>query len=113
MNEFDVIGRIRELCVARSWSYYRLATDSGIPYSRLSTMLHKPYTPTVPSLTKICDGLGITLAQFFSDQDESAKLTKKQKECLSRWDKLDQHGQELALAYMDGLLDYQNTHHDK
>lgn len=81
MQEFDVVGRIQELCRSRSWTYYRLAKASGIPYSTLSTMLHKTNVPSVPSLMKICDGLGITLAQFFSDQDETAKLTADQKQC--------------------------------
>jgi len=103
MNEFDVMGRIKELCESRSWTYYRLAKESDMPYSSLSTMLHKTYVPTVPSLMKICDGFGITLAQFFSEEDETAKLTKKQKECLARWDTLDQRSQELALVYMEGL----------
>ena len=65
MQEFDVVARIQELCKSRSWTYYRLAKASGIPYSTLSTMLHKTNVPSVPSLMKICDGLGITLAQFF------------------------------------------------
>ena len=75
MAEFDVAARIQELCQSRSWTYYRLAKASGIPYSTLSTMIHKTNVPSIPSLTKICDGFGITLAQFFSDQDESVKLT--------------------------------------
>ena len=107
MLEFDVIGRIKELCASRSWTYYRLAKESDIPYSTLSTMLHKTNIPSVPSLMKLCDGLGITLAQFFSEEDESAKLTKKQKVCLARWDGLDAYSQELALVYMDGLIDRQ------
>ena len=56
MQEFDVVGRIQELCRSRSWTYYRLAKASGIPYSTLSTMLHKTNVPSVPSLMKICDG---------------------------------------------------------
>lgn len=103
MAEFDVIGRINELCKSRSWTYYRLAKEAGIPYSTLSTMLHKTFTPTVPSLMKLCDGFGITLAQFFDEGDETTLLTKKQKECLAQWDCLDAHGQELALVYMQGL----------
>ena len=103
MNEFDVMGRINELCHERSWSYYRLAKESGIPYSTLNTMLHKTYIPTIPSLIKICDGFGITLAQFFDLENEKAKLTKKQRACLNRWDLLDEQSKELTLAYMDGL----------
>lgn len=107
MNDFDVLGRVRQLCEARSWSYYRLAKASGIPYSTLNTMLHKSYVPTVPSLQKICDGFGITLAQFFSDKDEVSLLTKDQRECLEQWDGLDKRSKELALAYMQGLVDRQ------
>lgn len=109
MQEFDVVGRIQELCRSRSWTYYRLAKASGIPYSTLSTMLHKTNVPSVPSLMKICDGLGITLAQFFSDQDETAKLTTDQKQCLSIWNRLDSTGKELASAYMLGLADRQEA----
>lgn len=107
MNDFDVIDRIRSLCEARSWTYYRLAKESGIPYSTLSTMLHKTNVPSVPSLMKICEGLGITLAQFFSDQDETAKLTADQKDCLSLWNGLDARSKALASTYMQGLMDRQ------
>ena len=109
MNDFDVMGRIKELCKVRSWSYYRLAKESGIPYSTLNTMLRKTYVPTVPSLMKICDGFGITLAQFFTVESESAKLSKKEKACLNQWRKLDGQGQELAMAYMEGLEARQNN----
>ena len=109
MAEFDVIARINELCKARSWSYYRLAKESGIPYSTLNTMLHKTFTPTIPSLMKLCDGFGITLAQFFSDQDETVLLTQSQKKCLARWNRLDAHSQELALAYLEGLAARQES----
>lgn len=103
MNDFDVLERIHELCQARSWTYYRLAKESGIPYSTLNTMLHKSYVPTVPSLMKICDGFGITLAQFFSLDCENAKLTEDQRQCLASWNTLDSRSKELALAFMAGL----------
>ena len=44
-------------------------------YSTLNTMLHKTYVPTVPLLMKICNGFGITIAQFFTEEDETARLT--------------------------------------
>jgi hypothetical protein len=66
-------------------------------------MLHKAYVPTVPSLMKICDGFGISLAQFFTTDSETAKLTADQRTCLEHWSQLDKHSQELALAFMDGL----------
>lgn len=101
------MGRIKALCEARSWTYYRLAKESEIPYSSLNTMLHKTYIPSIPSLMKICNGFGITMAQFFSDQDETVKLTADQKGCLALWDTLDTTSKSLASAYMQGLSDRQ------
>lgn len=106
LQEFNVTERIKELCALRSWTYYRLAKESGIPYSTLNTMLRKTNAPTIPTLERICDGFGITLAQFFSVDSEVAKLLPDQRTCLSAWDSLDDSSKELALAYMHGLKDY-------
>lgn len=108
MDDMGVVARIDALCRARGWSYYRLAKASGIPYSTLNTMLHKSNVPSVPSLVKICDGLGVTLAQFFSDADETVLLTHEQKRCLRLWDRLSERNRELAEAYMTGLADCQD-----
>jgi len=104
---FDVIERIKALCKARGWTYYRLAKESGVPYSTLSTMLRKTNVPSVPSLSKLCDGFGITLAQFFSDKDEVSLLTEEQRLCLDLWNRLDEVSKPLATAYMQGLADRQ------
>ena len=66
-------------------------------------MLHKTNIPSLPSLMKICEGLDITLAQFFCAGDETAKLTADQKQCLVLWDQLDERSKELATAYMQAL----------
>lgn len=108
MQEFDVTGRIKELCNSRSWSYYKLAKASGIPYSTLNTMLHKTNAPSIPTIERICQGLGITLSQFFDSTDETAKLSKDQRQLLSVWDTLDQKSKSLALTYMQGLRDRQD-----
>lgn len=105
--DFDVTGRIKELCAVRGWTSYRLAKESQIQYATLSTMLRRTNVPSVPSLMKICDGFGITLAQFFSEEDETAKLTTGQKACLKLWDQLSDRNQELAAVYMKGLVDGQ------
>lgn len=107
MQEFNVTERIKELCSLRSWTYYRLAKESGIPYSTLNTMLHKTNSPSIPTVERICEGFGITLSQFFSSDSEIAKLLPDQRVCLSSWDVLDDSSKELAIAYMQGLKDRQ------
>ena len=70
MRDTDVIQHIQDLCKERNWSYYRLAKESDIPYSTLNNMISRTNIPTIPTLQKLCDGFGITLADFFLDQPE-------------------------------------------
>ncbi len=105
MMDFSTIDRIQRLCAQRDWSYYKLAKESGIPYSTLNTMMLKTNAPSITTLAKICNGFGITLAQFFDEGSEPEMLTDEQKECLRLWGMLDEIGKVKALAYMQGLHD--------
>lgn len=107
MQEFSAINRIKELCQVRSWTYYRLAKESGIAYSTLNSMLSKTTSPSIPTLERICDGFGITLSQFFSDHDDSVFLSSDTKSHLALWEQLDERSKELGTAYISGLLDLQ------
>lgn len=103
MNETEVITRIKQLCEEKNWSYYRLAKESGLTYSTLSTLLNKPNIPTIATILKICGGLGITLSQFFSESKNPIDLTAEQKECLNLFNSLNKNEQALALAYLKGI----------
>ena len=102
-EELNVLSRIMELCKERNYSYYELAKRSEIPYSTLNTLLLKGTNPSLPTLHRICDGLGITLQQFFSDGEAPATLTHQQEECLSLFSVLTKEEQAMAIAYMKGL----------
>lgn len=104
MNEdMDVLERIKDLCTERSYSYYELAKRSGIPYSTLNTLMLKGTQPSLPTLKRLCSGLGISLQQFFAGEGEVHTLTSEQKECLSLFSILTSEEQALAIAYMKGL----------
>ncbi len=62
-----VAMRILELCQQRSLAVNGLANLCGIPPSTIYSMLnHKSQNPGVVSLQKICDGLNISLREFFN-----------------------------------------------
>ena len=104
MQEKEIIERIKSLCAARSWSVYRLAKESGITYSTLCTMLHKANAPSFSTLTKICSGLHITLAEFFDPDSEISPLSEEEKDLLSCWNRLSGNYQIMVQKYMDFLL---------
>lgn len=58
--------RITELCDERNISINKLCTICGITQSTLSNITSaRSQNPTISTLKKICDGLEITLADFF------------------------------------------------
>lgn len=58
--------RIQELCAKRELTINALANLSGVPPTTIYSMLNeKSQNPGVVSLKKICDGLEITLREFF------------------------------------------------
>ena len=64
----DCLERIRTLLEERGWSVYRLAQEAGVPQSTLANLFLRNNMPTVPTLERICQALGITMAEFFSQQ---------------------------------------------
>ena len=64
----DILAKIDGYRKSREWTLYRLAKESGMQYSSLHSMFEKNTQPTIPTLTKLCKGLGITLSDFFSDK---------------------------------------------
>lgn len=61
-----VAQRILELCEERNMAVNALATISGVPPSTIYSMLNeKSKNPGVVSLKKICDGLDISIREFF------------------------------------------------
>lgn len=107
MQEQDIIPRIQALCMKRSWTFYRLAKESGIPYSTLCTMLHKANAPSIPTLIRICNGFGITLAEFFDTGSEVTYYTPEQKELMDQWALLNRENQSAVQKYIRYLLSQQ------
>lgn len=107
MQNHTVIERINNLCEARSWSYYRLAKESGIAYSTLFTMMNKAKDPSISTLQKICNGFSITMSQFFDDDDLCSKITISDKVHIQKWMKLTSENQYALDAYANFLLEKQ------
>ena len=65
----DMIGeRITNLCKENNLSVNRLASICGLRQSTVSNILNgNSKNPTISSIKRICDGLEISLAEFFDD----------------------------------------------
>lgn len=96
------VDRVEELLKQRGWTRYQLAQRSGIAQSSVTTLLNRKNVPTFQTLNKICDGFGITMAQFFAP-DKRLDLTDEQAQLLDNWDAMDDRDKELVKTYIQGI----------
>lgn len=68
-----VKNRILQLCGERNISVNRLASISALPPSSVKDILYgKSQNPKLLTIKMLCDGLGITLGEFFSTPEFDA-----------------------------------------
>lgn len=61
-----VARRIKQLCLEKGIAVNALANQCGMPPTTIYSMLNaKSQNPGIVSIQKICDGLGITMREFF------------------------------------------------
>lgn len=80
----DTIEKIKQIADSREWTEYRLVKESGLAPSTVANIYHRNTVPSIPTLEILCKTFGITLSQFFSD-DNMVALSEEQMELLEYW----------------------------
>ena len=86
----------------RSWTDYRLAKESGLSHSTVTNMFNRNNAPTLPTLEAVCKAFGITLAQFFTEEN-SPELTEEQRILFAKWSTLKDDQKQALLALIDTM----------
>ena len=103
LDEKYIANRIKELCDKKQMSMYALSKKTGISQSSLSNLMKRGSTPTFYTLDRICDGLGITLPQFFSEDMGRLELSSEQKKVLETWESLTDKEKAAVEIYVRGM----------
>ncbi len=93
----DVIEKIDKLRKERNWSVYTLALEAGVTQSTLATMYQRKTPPKIETLQLVCEAFGITLSQFFLEEEKIEILSAKEKELLTAYRKLSENKQNALL----------------
>lgn len=104
--ENEVLSRIKFFLEFKHWSIYKLAKESGLAYSSLNNIFNRNTCPSVMTLEKICDGLGISLSEFFNYKDNplrQSELSNSEQEILNSYRVLSHNDKKLLEAYLQGL----------
>ena len=68
-----IANRIRQLCKERGITPNRLSTISAVPQATIKSILNgESKNPGAVTIKKLCDGLEITLCEFFSTPEFDA-----------------------------------------
>ena len=90
----DINKKIETLRFQRGWSMYELAQEAGITQSTLTSMIKRGNPPKIDTLERICEAFGITLAQFFMDDEQLEILSKNEKDLISLFRRLSETKQQ-------------------
>ena len=80
MDTYSTVrDRILELLEERKMSIHKLAMESAVAPSSIKNILYgKSKNPGIVTIKMLCDGLGITLIEFF-DTEKFASLEQERK----------------------------------
>lgn len=95
-------SRLRQLMSERGWTAYRLAKESGLSESTLANIFKRNTVPSISTLEAVCAAFGISLAQFFAEQD-LVELTPELKELFDNWVSLTPEQKQAALQMLRAM----------
>ena len=75
----EVLEKIEQLRNEKGWSINYLAMESGLTQSTLNNLYSRNTEPKISTLRAICGAFGITLSDFFKEEDKEDELIRKVK----------------------------------
>ena len=66
----DTLGRVYDLIAQRNMTLYQLAKISDVSPSTLRNTKRREGQLKIDTIERICAALGITLSEFFAEQDD-------------------------------------------
>lgn len=96
----NVIEHIRQLKNDRGWTDYRLASEAMIPQSTLASIYERNTPPKLDILEYLCNAFGITLAQFFQEDEMTEIVSEDEKHLLESCRRLSEQKKQALLGLL-------------
>lgn len=104
----DVIKKLNELRLERNMSVYRLAELSGLNQSTLANTFSRNTAPSIKNLEAICNTLGVTLSQFFAENESPMNLTPSETTLITNYRKLPSDIKQSVATLVNSIPKIQN-----
>ena len=73
----EVLEKIEILRKEKGWSINYLAMESGLTQSTLNNLYSRNTEPKISTLRAICGSFGITLSEFFKEEENEDELIRR------------------------------------
>ena len=104
----NVIEKLNKLRLERNMSVYRLAELSGINQSTLANTFSRGTVPSVKHLELLCETLGVTLAQFFTEDEKPMSLSQQEIKSINNYRRLPESIKNSLANIINSIPDIQN-----
>ncbi len=99
----EVLEKIDSLRKERGWSINNLAMEAMLTQSTLNNLYVRKAEPKLSTLRAICNAFGITLAEFFSDEENQCKKFADEGELIARVTALNDRQKKGLLQFLRTL----------
>lgn len=96
--DMEILDKIKRLQGERGWSDYKLAQEARISTNTLTSLFTRNSPPKLDTLQCICNAFGLTLAQFFLEDEKIEVLSDTEKQMLQVFRKLSPKQQQALIA---------------
>ncbi len=98
---FDVHGRILELLSESNMTAYKLAKICNVPRSTVSRWINSEHCMTLKSIEILCNGLNISLSNFFRDKNIQEIIDFNDVKLKTSWNQLSEEKKATVLDFME------------
>lgn len=99
----DIGKKIKKIRISKGLSMYRITQITGISGHHIKGIEEGTRQPTIDTLQKLLIPLGISMAELFSEENESYYLTEKEQTLIENFRILDEEKSDALLLFSDIL----------
>ncbi len=99
----DIGKRLAELRNAKGLTKYRLTQITGVSGDHIKGIENGTRQPTIDTLQRLVEALGLTIAEFFNENKESAFLSDNERKLLENYRTISEEKAAALLSISEAL----------
>lgn len=88
---------------ARNWTTHHMAIEAEINPATVLNWINRNTVPSLDAIERLCGAFGITMSEFFNEDNDISFLTDEQKLLLNEWNGLHKNEKEYLLKFISAL----------